>query len=200
MALSSRVDRRTAWKAAPFNSPRSGDVVILDVWAAWRECCEKDLPVLDGVASRLKQSGVEGVVVSIDFDTGTSRPICRRTGLEHVAAPRSRGRVAARRPEVVDAVLAPARAGGTRCIQAPRSNAAVGGAFVRTSFALPCHSTTTSPMSHVASTSRSLRRRNATKASQLTHGDALLLLRQIISKRLRRVREITRWERSIVGR
>ena len=43
-----------------------GRVVILDVWAAWCEGCEKDLPVLDGVASRLKQSGVEVVAVSID--------------------------------------------------------------------------------------------------------------------------------------
>lgn len=43
-----------------------GRVVILDVWAAWCEGCEKDLPVLDGMASRLKPSGVEVIAVSID--------------------------------------------------------------------------------------------------------------------------------------
>ena len=43
-----------------------GRVVVLDVWAAWCEGCEKDLPVLDGMASRLKSSGVEVLAVSID--------------------------------------------------------------------------------------------------------------------------------------
>lgn len=45
-----------------------GRVVVLDVWAAWCEGCEKDLPALDEMAMRLQPSGVEVVAVSLDED------------------------------------------------------------------------------------------------------------------------------------
>ena len=66
VALGSRALQANRMKTAPFNCPRSGDGCDPHVWAAWCEDCEKDLPVLEGVASRLKQSGVEVVGVSID--------------------------------------------------------------------------------------------------------------------------------------
>lgn len=43
-----------------------GKVVLLDVWASWCVPCLKELPMLDGIARRLRGKGVEVVAVSID--------------------------------------------------------------------------------------------------------------------------------------
>ncbi len=43
-----------------------GRVVLLDLWASWCEPCKKELPLLDGMAERLKSKGVEVLAVSID--------------------------------------------------------------------------------------------------------------------------------------
>ncbi|MEP6654519.1 MAG: TlpA disulfide reductase family protein [Myxococcales bacterium] len=43
-----------------------GKVVLLDVWASWCAPCLKELPMLDGIARRLRGKGVEIVAVSID--------------------------------------------------------------------------------------------------------------------------------------
>lgn len=43
-----------------------GRVVVLDIWAAWCDGCEKELPVLDALASRLQPSGAAVVSVSVD--------------------------------------------------------------------------------------------------------------------------------------
>ena len=48
-----------------FSSLR-GRVVVLDIWAAWCDGCEKELPVLDALASRLHPLGAAVVSVSID--------------------------------------------------------------------------------------------------------------------------------------
>jgi len=44
----------------------AGKVVLVDVWASWCEPCKKELPMLDDMAARLKDRGVEIVAVSID--------------------------------------------------------------------------------------------------------------------------------------
>lgn len=43
-----------------------GKVVMLDIWASWCGPCKEELPLLDDMAARLKDKGVEIVAVSID--------------------------------------------------------------------------------------------------------------------------------------
>jgi len=43
-----------------------GRVVVLDLWAAWCEGCDKELPVLDALASRVQSVGAVVVSVSVD--------------------------------------------------------------------------------------------------------------------------------------
>ncbi len=43
-----------------------GKVVMLDIWASWCGPCKEELPLLDDMAARLKEKGVEIVAVSID--------------------------------------------------------------------------------------------------------------------------------------
>ena len=43
-----------------------GKVVLLDVWASWCVPCQKELPMLDAIARRLRSKGVEVLAVSID--------------------------------------------------------------------------------------------------------------------------------------
>lgn len=43
-----------------------GKVVLLDIWAAWCAPCRDELPMLDDIAARMKDAGVEIVAVSID--------------------------------------------------------------------------------------------------------------------------------------
>ena len=51
----------------PFQlSSLRGRVVVLEIWAAWCEGCEKELPVLDALASRIHSLGAAVVSVSID--------------------------------------------------------------------------------------------------------------------------------------
>lgn len=52
---------------APFQlSTLRGRVVVLDIWAAWCEGCEEELPVLDALAKRLQPVGAAVVSVSVD--------------------------------------------------------------------------------------------------------------------------------------
>ena len=43
-----------------------GRVVVLDIWAAWCEGCEKELPVLDDLATKL--TPLDATVVSVSID------------------------------------------------------------------------------------------------------------------------------------
>lgn len=52
---------------APFQlAALRGRVVVLDLWAAWCEGCDKELPVLDALASRVQSVGATVVSVSLD--------------------------------------------------------------------------------------------------------------------------------------
>lgn len=45
-----------------------GKVVLLDIWASWCAPCKQEMPVLDDLARRLSDQGVEILAVSIDED------------------------------------------------------------------------------------------------------------------------------------
>jgi thiol-disulfide isomerase/thioredoxin len=43
-----------------------GKVVLLDLWASWCGPCREEMPLLDDMAARLENKGIEFVAVSID--------------------------------------------------------------------------------------------------------------------------------------
>jgi thiol-disulfide isomerase/thioredoxin len=43
-----------------------GKVILLDIWASWCGPCREEMPLLDDMAARLKDKGIEVVAVSID--------------------------------------------------------------------------------------------------------------------------------------
>jgi cytochrome c biogenesis protein CcmG/thiol:disulfide interchange protein DsbE len=47
-------------------SSLQGKVVLLDFWASWCAPCQEELPLLDDMAVRLKDKGIEIVGVSLD--------------------------------------------------------------------------------------------------------------------------------------
>lgn len=54
-----------------------GRVVLLDVWASWCEPCREEMPLLDDIAARLKDDGVEVVAVSVDDDRAKAEEFAR---------------------------------------------------------------------------------------------------------------------------
>ena len=51
---------------------RKGKVVLLDLWASWCPPCKDELPVLDDIAVRLRDQGVEIIALSIDEDRASA--------------------------------------------------------------------------------------------------------------------------------
>jgi thiol-disulfide isomerase/thioredoxin len=45
-----------------------GKVVLVDIWASWCAPCKEEMPLLDEMAGRLKDKGVQIIAVSIDED------------------------------------------------------------------------------------------------------------------------------------
>jgi thiol-disulfide isomerase/thioredoxin len=45
-----------------------GKVVLVDIWASWCAPCKEEMPLLDEMAGRLKDKGVQVIAVSIDED------------------------------------------------------------------------------------------------------------------------------------
>ena len=45
-----------------------GKVVLVDIWASWCAPCMEEMPLLDEMAARLKNQGVEIIAVSVDED------------------------------------------------------------------------------------------------------------------------------------
>src|SRR5690349_7687129 len=54
-----------------------GRVVVLDIWAAWCEGCEKEFPVLDALASRLLPIGATVVTITIDEEPDKALKLLR---------------------------------------------------------------------------------------------------------------------------
>jgi thiol-disulfide isomerase/thioredoxin len=50
-----------------------GKVVLLDIWASWCAPCREEMPLLDDMAARLKDRGIEFVAVSIDEEKAAAR-------------------------------------------------------------------------------------------------------------------------------
>ena len=71
-----------------------GRVVILDVWAAWCDGCEEELPVLDELATRLAPIGATVVSVSIDEDPEAALRFLRARSWKMTAVYDSSGKVA----------------------------------------------------------------------------------------------------------
>lgn len=55
-----------------------GKVLLVDVWATWCEPCKEELPMLDGIASRLRGRGVEVLAVSVDQEVENVHAFLRR--------------------------------------------------------------------------------------------------------------------------
>jgi thiol-disulfide isomerase/thioredoxin len=45
-----------------------GKVVLVDIWASWCAPCMEEMPLLDEMAGRLKEKGVQIIAVSVDED------------------------------------------------------------------------------------------------------------------------------------
>lgn len=70
-----------------------GRVVVLDIWAAWCDGCEKELPVLDALAVRLRPLDATVVSVSIDEQPDKALELLRARGWTMTALYDSSGRV-----------------------------------------------------------------------------------------------------------
>jgi thiol-disulfide isomerase/thioredoxin len=55
-----------------------GKVVLLDLWASWCPPCKEEMPVLDDMAARLREKGIEIIAVSIDEDRANAEQFLRR--------------------------------------------------------------------------------------------------------------------------
>jgi thiol-disulfide isomerase/thioredoxin len=50
-----------------------GKVVLVDIWASWCAPCKEEMPLLDEMAGRLKNRGVQIIAVSIDEDRDSAQ-------------------------------------------------------------------------------------------------------------------------------
>jgi thiol-disulfide isomerase/thioredoxin len=50
-----------------------GKVVLVDIWASWCAPCKEEMPLLDEMAGRLKNKGVQIIAVSIDEDRDSAQ-------------------------------------------------------------------------------------------------------------------------------
>jgi thiol-disulfide isomerase/thioredoxin len=50
-----------------------GKVVLVDIWASWCGPCKEEMPLLDELAGRLKNKGVEIIAVSVDEDKDSAQ-------------------------------------------------------------------------------------------------------------------------------
>lgn len=50
-----------------------GKVVLVDIWASWCGPCKEEMPLLDEMAGRLKNKGVEIIAVSVDEDKNSAQ-------------------------------------------------------------------------------------------------------------------------------
>ena len=63
-----------------------GKVVLLDFWASWCEPCKQELPLLDKLAPRLKEQGIEILTVNIDDHQQNAADFIRSHGLKLTVA------------------------------------------------------------------------------------------------------------------
>ena len=59
-----------------------GKVVLLDFWASWCEPCKRELPILNKLAPKLKEKGVEIVTVNIDEKKDNAEQFLREHGVK----------------------------------------------------------------------------------------------------------------------
>jgi thiol-disulfide isomerase/thioredoxin len=59
-----------------------GKVVLVDFWASWCEPCKRELPILNKLAPKLKEKGVEIVTVNIDEKKDNAEQFLREHGVK----------------------------------------------------------------------------------------------------------------------
>jgi cytochrome c biogenesis protein CcmG/thiol:disulfide interchange protein DsbE len=81
-------------------SGSKGKVVLLDLWASWCQPCREELPLLDELAHRLRDPGIQIVAVSVDEDRAAAEEIVRQRPHWHLTL--------AHAPELADRLQPPA--------------------------------------------------------------------------------------------
>ena len=83
-AATAHADLKSGDRARDFEqlSRLRGKVVLVDFWASWCEPCKRELPILNKLAPKLKEKGVEIVAVNIDDKRDNAEAFLRSHGLD----------------------------------------------------------------------------------------------------------------------
>jgi thiol-disulfide isomerase/thioredoxin len=97
-----------------------GKVVLVDFWASWCEPCKRELPLLDRLAPKLRERGIEIVTINIDDDAAKADGFLREKGVSHLTVVRDTSKriVGAYEPPKMPSSFAIDRSGVIRAVNA----------------------------------------------------------------------------------